>query len=483
MKWKEYCKAENWHEAAKLFPLMGTQELESLARDIEKNGLQNPVLILDGKVLDGRNRLLACAKVSKEPRLQKWHENGVSALAFVIAQNLERRHITPDQKAALAAELLPRFAKEARARQKDAGKHGWKGGRGNKKKEPSAQKYAKGSGKSAARAASLFGVSTRYVEKAVALEKTRPGTLKRIKRGQITLRKADREINSKGKLADRFGAVPVTILDAKQGYWQERKKWWLSLGIEGEKGRDGNHKSCNTSFEGYASTSIFDPMLCECIYKWFAPSRGGRVLDPFAGESAKGIVAAKLKLDYTGIEIRDEQVKENQKQARKIGVSPKWICGDSARLSDYVPKGEAFDLIFTSPPYYDLEDYRGGKRDVSTHASYDEFMKSYKSIFRQAVARLKQNRFLIVKVGEIRDKKGFYRNFVGDNITCFLDLGMKYYNQAILATQLSSAPMRVGGQFPQYRKLVSTHQTILCFFKGDNAGVIPKELGVLENGQ
>jgi hypothetical protein len=40
-------------------------------------------------------------------------------------------------------------------------------------------------------------------------------------------------------LAERFGVPPFSVLDARQGYWQDRKRAWLSLGIQSEVGRGG----------------------------------------------------------------------------------------------------------------------------------------------------------------------------------------------------------------------------------------------------
>jgi hypothetical protein len=46
----------NWHEAAKLFPLLPEEELNERAEDIRENGLLNPITLFEGQVLDGRNR-------------------------------------------------------------------------------------------------------------------------------------------------------------------------------------------------------------------------------------------------------------------------------------------------------------------------------------------------------------------------------------------------------------------------------------------
>ena len=80
---------------------------------------------------------------------------------------------------------------------------------------------------------------------------------------------------------------------------------------------------------------------------------------------------------------------------------------------------------------------------------------------------LKNNRFAVFVVGEIRDKNGFYKNFVGDTIQAFLDTGVGYYNDIILYTVIGSLPVRVTKQFQPYRKIGKVHQNILVFYKGD----------------
>ena len=222
-----------------------------------------------------------------------------------------------------------------------------------------------------------------------------------------------------------------------------------------------------------SGTSVFDPVLCELMYSWFCPP-GGRVLDPFAGESTKGIVAAMKGYDYTGVELRAEQVKANNRQAKVCGVRPTWVQGDSAKLKEVIPANPKFDFVWTSPPYYDLEVYSSKEEDGSAFSSYAKFMAWYERIFKQAVFRLADDRFLAVKIGEVRDEKGVYRNFVGDNIACFTRLGLHYWNELILVTAVGSLPIRVGKQFSTSRKAGKSHQQCLVFWKGDPANVKKK---------
>lgn len=342
-------------------------------------------------------------------------------------------------------------------------------------------------------------------------------------------------------LAERFIVPPFSVLDARQGYWQERKRVWISLGIKSEVGRGdlltcpgeqitedglnyyrnreknngllGESEQSRTHYSGrevatsYSSqqrltalqktgdsravdygtagnvseqsgTSIFDPVLCELAYRWFMPV-GGSVLDPFAGGSVRGIVASILGHEYTGIDLSKRQIEANIEQGKLItpAKQPKWIVGDSKNVKELAP-GE-YDFIFSCPPYADLEVYSDDPNDLST-MDYTEFKTAYHEIVSKSVSMLKDNRFACFCVGDVRDKKGFYRNFVSNTIDAFQDAGMKLYNEAILVTAVGSLPIRAGRAFQSGRKLGKTHQNVLVFYKGDPKLI--REFGDVECG-
>lgn len=124
------------------------------------------------------------------------------------------------------------------------------------------------------------------------------------------------------------------------------------------------------------------------------------------------------------------------------------------------------DLIFSCPPYGDLERYSNDKADLST-MEWFTFLPAYSRIILKACSRLKQNRFACFVVGDFRDTRGFYRNFVSETITAFKNAGLELYNEAILVTSVGSAAMRVTKQFDVGRKFCKTHQNVLVFCKGD----------------
>jgi DNA modification methylase len=292
----------------------------------------------------------------------------------------------------------------------------------------------------------------------------------------------------KGNLSERFMIPPFSVLNAREGWWRNRKKYWLHSGIQSEVGRDKVMSSLESAYKikviassnqktkkediseipAWATSSIFDPVLCEIVYRWFSLV-GGIILDPFAGGSVRGIVASKLVRSYIGHELRPEQVDANRLQGDDLcgeeQYPPVWICGDSRNIDKTCSDVNA-DMVFSCPPYADLERYSDDPKDLSTLV-YSDFKEAYFEIIKKSCERLKMDSFACFVVGEVRDKKGNYINFVGDTIQAFLDAGLKYYNEAILVTSVCTLPIRAGRQFSIGRKLGKTHQNILVFVKGD----------------
>lgn len=312
---------------------------------------------------------------------------------------------------------------------------------------------------------------------------------------QKILNAGNEKAEARAKLAERFIVPPFSILDTRSGTWQDRKDAWLKItgNIADTKeqvlwksasGGAAQYYQQKTKLEQFLGRTItnqeyeekylqaayinegssgFDPVLAELIYTWFNPP-GGRILDPFGGEQTKGVVAGYLGMDYTAVEFRQAQVDTNNAACSEYGTV-RYYRGDSNDIDTIVPD-TGYDLVFTSPPYYDLEVY--SKEDMSALGTYDEFMAQYKNIFSKCVAKLNQNRFVVVKIGEIRDKKtGVYRNFVGDNIRIMQELGLKYYNEIILINQIGTLPIRAPKQMNQSRKIGKCHQNVLAFYKGE----------------
>ena len=280
-----------------------------------------------------------------------------------------------------------------------------------------------------------------------------------------------------------FIVPPFSVLDTRQGYWQDRKRIWKKI-IKSDEGREegllgsGLLELAQKHGSTLTGTSIFDPVLCEILVNWFCPV-GGKVLDPFAGGSVRGLISVLLGNDYTGIDLREEQIQANYKNYREIAdrqdllggdlKKPQWITDDSRNI-DLLVK-EKHDFLLTCPPYADLEVYSDDPRDIS-NMPYNEFKEAYFEIIKKACDKLKDNAFAAIVVGEVRDKQGYYYNFIGDTIKAFEEAGLKYYNEIILLNAIATAALRAKLVFNGGRKVVKTHQNVLVFVKGDEKEVV-----------
>ena len=148
------------HPMSELFPQMSKKELHDLADDIKQNGLIEDIKTYEGKVLDGRNRLLACEIAGVEPRFEPYHDS--EPLAYVICKNLNSRHLSESQRAIVAAKILA-------LRDED----NWK----NKRNE----------GSKVTKIASEFGVADRLVYQANKIVKNGDATLiEAVESGEIS---------------------------------------------------------------------------------------------------------------------------------------------------------------------------------------------------------------------------------------------------------------------------------------------------------
>ena len=93
-----------FHPLADVFPAMSAGEFDALVKDIGERGQLEPVALYEGRVLDGRHRVRACRAAGRDVEYHNLGED-VDPVRYVVGANLRRRHLTPSQKAALAADL------------------------------------------------------------------------------------------------------------------------------------------------------------------------------------------------------------------------------------------------------------------------------------------------------------------------------------------------------------------------------------------
>lgn len=105
------------HPAAELFPVMDEAAFAALVADIAAHGQREPILVLDGQVIDGRHRLRACEQLGLEPLVRQVSADDGDPFGLVVSLNLHRRHLSEGQRAIIAARLatLPHGRPDANA--------------------------------------------------------------------------------------------------------------------------------------------------------------------------------------------------------------------------------------------------------------------------------------------------------------------------------------------------------------------------------
>lgn len=210
-----------WHPASCIFPMMPDDELQALADDIAKHGLREPVVMFDGKVLDGRNRSAACAIAQVKPKTIEFTGSASDALAFVWSKNRTRRHLSSSQAAiadAKRAQLDEEYQKAiaATVAEQPKNQHDKKKSAGSNnctsKKDNDALTDSK-------RAASA-GTNRGYIKPAEKIVATRPDLAEKIEQGKLTIPQATAEIKRTEKAAEiQQKAAAVQELSNDQPLW------------------------------------------------------------------------------------------------------------------------------------------------------------------------------------------------------------------------------------------------------------------------
>lgn len=206
------------HPACELLPLMDDDALNRLAGNIHDNGLTNPIITHEGQIVDGRNRLIACGLAGVEPHFQLWqavYKGPLTLCGWILAQNIQRRHLTDDQ--VIAATVALRAYEEqdlAKHRQAEGQKRGGEvAGKGRPKPDSiptnSPGCYtATGTGPVIeppseapcpdvrAKLAAETGVSEYKTQQALTVQKKKPELLRDVVRGETKLREAFQQVHS-----------------------------------------------------------------------------------------------------------------------------------------------------------------------------------------------------------------------------------------------------------------------------------------------
>jgi DNA modification methylase len=230
--------------------------------------------------------------------------------------------------------------------------------------------------------------------------------------------------------------------------------------IEGDEIVTDNGKTLN------GNASVLDPVACECIVRFFMPKSGRRVFNPFGGGVQMGFVAGSHGYEYISSEIRQNQCDANNAICQDLN-SAKWIQSDSTK---YTPEGK-FDLCFSCPPYYKVEEYldydgKPPEHELNSQPTYEVFRDMLFEGYKRGIEALNDNCFFVIMTGDSRDSKGAYYGCEAEHELFFKSQGLHIYNKIVYLecefTRLAQAKVTLNT-----RKFPKREQKILVFYKGD----------------
>lgn len=245
---------------------------------------------------------------------------------------------------------------------------------------------------------------------------------------------------------------------SREGCWQGESGFANVVTKDPSKGKEGRAHNGNAS--------VLDPVACEVIARFFMPTNGRRVYNPFGGGVQFGYIAGACGYEYIASEIRQNQCDANNKICAEF-PAVKWVQSDS---STYEPEG-MFDLVFTCPPYYRVEhyiDYDGQPPpgEINAFDTYEQFRDALFSGYGIAIDHLNDNCFFVAMVGDSRGKKGAYL-CAEEETTIFLkSRGLTVYNKIVYLesefTRLAQAKKTLNN-----RKFPKREQKIIVAYKGN----------------
>lgn len=256
------------------------------------------------------------------------------------------------------------------------------------------------------------------------------------------------------KIVDQFGFLPISIIKPTK----ESKERWSDAYLD--DGEDEVRRGDATYYLPNYGFSEFHAGLAESIYRFWS-MKGSVVVDPFAGRVTRAYVAESLGRKYTGFEISNRTYQRVHRHFSNTNLTPNIIKGDGTKLEGI--NDNSADLVFTCPPYYNIEKYESGDGQLADEPSYDSFMGKISECSQRCFSILKDGAFCCWVVADFRNGNGL-TNFHGDTIKVFKEAGFLHHDTVIIENISPFAALQVG-KAASKRYTSKIHEYLLVFRK------------------
>lgn len=256
------------------------------------------------------------------------------------------------------------------------------------------------------------------------------------------------------RVDEQFGFKPYSVIrpDVKS-----KSKWshaYLNDGDDDKRRNDTNEYLPGLKF------SEFHAGIAESILRYWSLV-GSVVVDPFAGRATRAIVSTELGRQYHGYEVSE---KTRMRVIRHFNKN-KWAIpifhADGTKMEH--TETESADLIFTCPPYYNIEKYESVDNQLSDEDTYESFMDRMNTCTDNCFRVLKEGAFSVWVVGDFRES-GKYRMFHSDLVRSFERSGFNLHDIIIMENISPFAPLQMG-KVASKRYTSKVHEYIIVMRK------------------
>lgn len=289
--------------------------------------------------------------------------------------------------------------------------------------------------------------------------------------------------NERAKIIGKYGFVPESIWEIKysknirldqfttsqnQKAMEFHKKQEYYQDKELLKAFSSSSKSVRGESGGL---SIFPYHLGENIVKFYSEI-GETIMDPFMGHNSRMQICFELGRNYVGFDISKKFMEANFKIKEKLiknfmGEKPPKIDITEMDSREINLPEASVDMIFTSPPYWDLEYYGDEFGQLGKGNSYELFLDRLKKVLVISAKILKHKRFMVINVNDFR-KDGKFYSYHSDVIKILENSYVKLWDTIIVDWKNS-----IGSCFAtqiEDRKITAKRHEYLLVFKRIGGG-------------
>jgi len=238
------------------------------------------------------------------------------------------------------------------------------------------------------------------------------------------------------KVIDQFGWLPISIIKPEKS---DKQSWEYIAYLK--DGMDEIKRSENAEYLPGLGFSEFHAGLAENIIRYWSLN-GSNIVDPFSGRATRAVISSKLSRNYYGYEISPTTMSRVKKHLENHNITDVTLYLDDGIKMNQT-KDEFADLVFTCPPYGNIEKYESVPNQLSDIKKYEDFLVKIKECFVNIKRVLKDGAFFVCVVGDWRSSDG-YHCFGSDTIQLIKEVGLKHHDTIIMQNDSPFAALQAG---------------------------------------